>query len=216
MLTACAALVIVAAGVFGGLALGHRLHPSAAVSGRSRGANGQASGPAGAASPGSAATVTLPSGYDWYSLSPASAGTSAGFRLAVPEGWGASTSGLTTYVRDPGGAGFMEIDLTRHNLPGALAEAHWLEVRTIGQGKFPGYRRISIRPAQVAGSAGAVWSFSWQEPGVGRVFAQDYLFDLTTSGGSQSYAVYASAPAASWRQTVQMLAEATRTFQPLT
>ena len=61
-----------------------------------------------------------------------------------------------------------------------------------------------------------MWSFSWQEPGVGRVFAQDYLFDLTTSGGSQSYAVYASAPAASWRQTVQMLAEATRTFQPLT
>jgi hypothetical protein len=61
-----------------------------------------------------------------------------------------------------------------------------------------------------------VWSFTWQEPGVGRVFAQDYLFDLTTGDGSQSYAVYASAPAASWRQTAQILAEAIRTFRPLT
>jgi serine/threonine protein kinase len=218
-LTACAALAIVAAGVFGGLAIGHHLHssPSASAQGSpgSRG-SGQPVTPARGASPGGAATVSLPAGYDWYSLSPASSGTSAGFRLAVPDGWNATTKGLATYVRDPAGAGFMEVDLTRHNLPGALAEARWLEARTISLGKLPGYRRISLRAAQVSGSAGAVWSFTWQEAGVGRVFAQDYLFDVATGSGSQSYAVYASAPAASWRQTVRMLAQAIRTFQPLT
>jgi hypothetical protein len=203
VLTACAALVIVAAGVYGGLALARRshVHPPA--------------GPAGPASPGSGATATLPPGFGWYSLSAASAGTTAGFRLAVPRGWAASTKGLTTYLRDPAGVRFMEVDLTRHTLRGAIAEARWLEVQTNRQGKFPGYRRVSIRPVRVSGSTGAVWSFTWQEAGAGRVFAQDYLFDLNTGRGSQSYAVYASAPTASWRETTQMLAEAIRTFQPL-
>jgi hypothetical protein len=209
-------LVIVAAGAFGGYVVAHSMRSSPAGRAQGRGDTSHGSRPAGATGPGSAATATLPPGYVWYSVSPASAGTTAGFWLAVPQGWNASTTGLTTYLRDPAGARFMQVDLTRHTLPGAVAEARWLEVHTIRQGKFPGYRRISIRPVRVSGSTGAVWSFSWQEAGVGRVFAQDYLFDLNTGDGSQSYAVYASAPAASWRQTMQMLAEAIRTFQPLT
>ncbi len=214
-LAAGAALLIVAAGVVAGLAIAHGTRSAAAARAQGRRAVSAVSTPAGAVTPGPA-TATLPPGYNWFSVSPAGAGTTAGFRLAVPQGWGASTKGLTTYLRDPAGTSFMEVDLTRHNLPGALAQARWLEVRTISQGKFPGYRRISISPVRVSGSVGAVWSFTWQEPGVGRVFAQDYLFDLTTGDGSQSYAVYASAPAASWRQTAQMLAEAIRTFRPLT
>ncbi len=192
VLTACAALVIVAAGVYGGLTVARGSHGSPQAR------------PAG---PGSGGAATLPAGFAWYSVSPASAGTTAGFRLAVPRGWTASTKGLTTYLRDPAGVRFMEVDLTRHTFPAAIAEARWLEVQTNRQGKFPSYRRVSIRPVRVSGSAGAVWSFTWLEAGAGRVFAQDYLFDLNTARGSQSYAVYASAPAASWRQTTQMLAD---------
>jgi eukaryotic-like serine/threonine-protein kinase len=96
-----------------------------------------------------------------------------------------------------------------------MAQARWLEARTLRQGKFPGYRRVAIRPVRVPGSTGAAWSFTWQEADVGRVFAADYLFDLATAGGSQSYAVYASGPAASWPRTARILREAIRTFHPL-
>jgi hypothetical protein len=210
-LIACGALVIVAAGVAGGLAIAHGMRSSAAGPGGSS----HASSPAGATSPGSAAAETLPQGYAWYSLPAASAGTTAGFRLAMPQGWDASRKGLATFLRDPAGGTYMEVDLTPHTRQGARAEVHWLEAHTISQGRLPGYRRISIRTVRVSGSAGAVWSFTWQGAGAGRVFAQDYLFDLTAGGGSQSYAVYASAPAANWRQTERMLAEAIRTFRPL-
>ena len=142
-------------------------------------------------------------------------GTAAGFRLAVPQGWAASTNGLTAYLRASTGAAYLEIDLTPHTLPTAMAQARWLEARTLRQGKFPGYRRVAIRPVRVAGSTGAAWSFTWQEADTGRVFAEDYLFDLATAGGSQSYAVYASGPAASWQRTARILGEAIRTFHPL-
>jgi hypothetical protein len=110
----------------------------------------------------------------------------------------------------------MEVDLTPQGGRGAMAQARWLQSRTLAQGKFPGYRRISLRPVRLLNSIAARWSFTWREPGAGRVFAQDYLFSLRSGGGSQSYAVYGSAPVASWRQTARFLAEAIRTFRPLT
>jgi tRNA A-37 threonylcarbamoyl transferase component Bud32 len=218
-LAACATVAIVAAGVIGGFAVAHATRSSPTAGGQVRRDTSHAtSSAANTSSPGNApATATArPAGYDWYSLPAASAGTAAGFRLAVPRGWDASRKGLVTYLRAPAGAGFMEVDLTPHTFPGPMTEARWLEARTRRQGKFPGYRPISIRPVEVLGSTGAVWSFSWLEAGVGRVVAEDYLLDLSTSGGSQSYAVYASAPIASWPPTAQILSEAIRTFQPLT
>jgi hypothetical protein len=219
-LAACAALVIVAAGVLGGLAVAHGLHRSPSRARGRRGAShaaapARATGPGSTGSSGGTAASPLPPGYAWYSRPAASVGTAAGFRLAVPQGWAASTNGLTAYLRAPTGAAYLEIDLTPHTLPTAMAQARWLEARTLRQGKFPGYRRLAIRPVRVAGSTGAAWSFTWQEADMGRVFAEDYLFDLTTSSASQSYAVYASGPATSWRQTARILGEAIRTFQSL-
>jgi len=219
-LAACAALAIVAAGILGGLAVAHGLHRSPSRARGRRGAShaatpARATGPGSTASPGGTAASPLPPGYAWYSRPAASVGTAAGFRLAVPRGWAASTNGLTAYLRASTGAAYLEIDLTPHTLPTAMAQARWLEARTLRQGKFPGYRRVAIRPVQVAGSTGAAWSFTWQEADMGRVFAEDYLFDLATSSASQSYAVYASGPATSWWQTARILGEAIRTFQSL-
>ena len=219
-LAACAALAIVAAGVLGGLAVAHGTHRSPS---RARGRQGashatrpaRVTGPGRTASPGGAAASPLPPGYVWYSRAAASAGTTAGFRLAVPQGWAASTNGLATYLRAPAGAAYLEIDLTPHTRPDAMAQARWLEARTLRQGKFPGYRRVAIRPVRVPGSTGAAWSFTWREAGVGRVFAADYLFDLATDGGTQPYAVYASGPVTSWRQTTRIIRAAIRTFHPL-
>jgi hypothetical protein len=209
-LAACVALAVVAIGVLGGFAVAHLMRSSPGSRGRNQ------SGTSHSTTPGGTVPTSLPAGYDWYSLPAASAGTAAGFRLAVPTGWDVSRSGLVTYVRNPSGAGFMEVDLTPHTFAGNMAEARWLQARTLAQGKFPGYHHIALRPAVVAGSSGAVWVFSWLEAGVGRVIAQDYLFTLPAGGATQSYAVYASAPASSWPQTSQVLNEAIQTFQPLT
>ena len=135
--------------------------------------------------------------------------------MAVPSGWSTSRNGLVSYAKNPSGAGFMEVDLTQHTFSDEMAEARWLQAKTISQGKFPHYRRIALKPTSVAGQPAVLWTFSWVESGVGRVAAADYLFNLPAGGGSQSYAVYASAPVSSWPQTSQALSEAIQTFQPL-
>jgi tRNA A-37 threonylcarbamoyl transferase component Bud32 len=225
-LVACVAVAIVAVGLLGGFAVSHFMRREADGKAGLKPGTGHAastgthssapaSPPSSPQSTASAAPPPLPDGYTWYSLPAASAGTTAGFRLAVPSGWSTSRSGLVTYARNPSGAEFMEVDLTPHTYAGVMAEARWLQAKTLSQNKFPGYRRISISPTSVAGSPAALWAFSWQEAGVGRVIVEDYLFDLPAGSGSQSYAVYASAPVAGWSPTVQALNEAIQTFQPL-
>jgi hypothetical protein len=219
---ACVAAVIVGAGIVGGFAVRAARIARITNSSHSTGTKG---GPTASTAPGGHPTATsstaaggtsaAPAGYSWYAQSAASTGTAAGFRLAVPQGWGETRNGLTTYLRAPAGAGFMEADLTQQSIANTMAEARWVERQARRQGKFPGYRRIALRPVQVLGTSGAVWSFSWQEAGVGRVVAQDYFFDLNTSGGSQSYALYGSAPLGSWPTGKQILSEALSTFQPV-
>jgi hypothetical protein len=219
----CAAAAVVAAGVLTGFAIAHF---SGSASKNANAGGGAGDGKLGAglgthpASAGAHASATpqtaLPGGYSWYTLPAATAGTDAGFRTAVPTGWRTARDGLVTYVRNPSGSGFLEVDLTQHAKAGNLAQARWLQVESLRQHRFPGYRRISLRPATVLGSPGAVWTFSWTERGVGRVIAQDYLFSVTARGGTtQSYAVYGSAPTADWPQTATAIREAISTFQPL-
>jgi hypothetical protein len=222
-LAVCAAVAIVAAGVLGGFAIAHFAGSSPGGS-RTRGKShsshiGTRAGtsPKASSSPaaGSTPPPSVPAGYTWFSQPATTTGTTAGFGMAVPSGWQTSRSGLITYVKNPSGIGFMEVDLTPHTFSSDMAEAHWLQAKTLSEHKFPGYRRISLRPTEIAGSAGAVWTFSWVEQGVGRVVAQDYLFSLPASGTTQSYAVYASAPRAYWSQTAQQATEAIQSFQPL-
>jgi hypothetical protein len=214
-LVACVAAAVVAVGVLGGFAVAHFMGAAANGSPSKTGST-QAAGHHGSSpSPSASVPTALPYGYTWYSLSAASAGTTGGFRVAVPSGWSTSRTGLVSYARSPAGAGFMEVDLTQHTFADEMTEARWLQEKTISQGKFPHFRRIALRPTSVAGQPAALWTFSWVETGVGRVIAADYLFNLPAGGGSQSYAVYASAPVSSWSQTSQALNEAIRSFQPL-
>lgn len=219
MLVAWAAVAVVSAGVLGGFAVAH-FTGSAAKNGQpgagtGHGKTGHAASPAGARPGASQAPMALPAGYTWYAVSAANAGTAAGFRLAVPAGWNTAQNGLATYVHNPSGPGFLEVDLTQHTKAANLAQARWLQAESIRQHRFPGYRRISLRPATILGSPGAVWTFSWLERGEGRVIAQDYVFSASGSTGTQSYAVYGSAPAAAWPQTARALHAAIKTFQPL-
>jgi tRNA A-37 threonylcarbamoyl transferase component Bud32 len=211
------ALAIVVAGVAAGALIAQHRHDLDAATGTSGSTTGPTTPAVKASSahnsaPGS--TAAAPSGYSWYAQPSTETGTAAGFRLAVPQGWTTSVSGVVTYLRDPSGTSFLEVDLSKQAFPNAVNEARWLQAKTLSQGKFPGYQRYSLGPVQVAGVSGALWSFSWQEQGAGRVFVQDYLFRLSTSGGSQYFALYASGPLTDYQQDLQIATEAVHSFQP--
>jgi hypothetical protein len=222
VLAVCAAAAVVAAGTAGAFALAHFTGSAASGNGQAgtgtrhgKQSAGHAVQPAGARAGASRAPQAVPAGYNWYTLPAATAGTAAGFRMAVPAGWSTAREGLATYMRNPSGTGFLDVDLTQHTKAGNLAQARWLQMETNRQHKFPGYRLISLRPAAILGSPGAVWTFSWTELGAGRVISQDYLFTADVRGGTQSYAVYGSAHAADWPRIAKALAVAVHTFQPL-
>ena len=114
----------------------------------------------------------------------------------------------------PGGRTFLEIDLTPHTKTDMLAEANYLVQITQQQHKFPGYQVVSIRRASIRGGSGAAWEFTWQSA-AGTIRALDLLYIASTPAGQQSYALYMSAPAATWNSHLAAFDEEMHTFQPV-
>src|ERR1035438_6930323 len=156
LLAGLGAAALVGAGILGGLAIGH--------SGRS----------------------PLPAGYQWHTVPAAETGTAAGFTMAVPNGWHVSTHGLVTDVIDPAGPRSMQVDLTPFEADSAFGETSLLAERAVTDGSFPGYRRVALRSFLFHDSLGAVWNFTWQEPGLGRVDVLDVLFRGHAQAGSRA------------------------------
>ena len=184
LLAGLGAAALVCAGILGGLAIGH--------SGRS----------------------PLPAGYQWHTVPAAETGTAAGFTMAVPNGWHVSTHGLVTDVIDPAGPRSMQVDLTPFEADSAFGETSLLAERAVTDGSFPGYRRVALRSFLFHDSLGAVWNFTWQEPGLGRVDVLDVLFRGHAQAGRQAYRIQISAPAADGATSGAIFAEALRTFNP--
>jgi eukaryotic-like serine/threonine-protein kinase len=159
-------------------------------------------------------TGPLPGGFTSISQ-PAAANETAGFSIAVPTSWKESTSGYQTYLRDPAisGANIL-IDLTPHTFPNdMLREAEYIESQSIPH--FPGYHRVDLRAWTIRGTPGSFWKFTWTDQGVSQE-ALDLLFVLRTSAGPQSYALYMTAPTASFAQLRSTFDEEVETFRPLT
>ena len=184
LLAGLGAVAVVCAGVAGGLAIGH--------SGRS----------------------SLPSGYHWYTAPAARTSTTAGFTMAVPNGWRASTRGLITNVVDPVGHVSMQVDLTPFGAATAPGEASMLEEQARTDGSLPGYRRVALRPLLFHGGLGAAWEYTWQEPGIGRVDVLDVLFTERGRAGRQAYQIRVSTPMAGRTASRAIFDEALRTFGP--
>ncbi len=182
LLAGLGAVAVVCVGVAGGLAIGH--------SGRS----------------------SLPSGYHWYTAPAAGTGTTAGFTMAVPNGWQASTRGLITDVADPVGHVSMQVDLTPFEAATAPGEASLLEEQALTDGSLPGYRRVALRPLLFHGRLGAAWEYTWQEPGIGRVDVLDVLFTERGRTGRQAYKIQVSTPMAGRTASHAIFEEALRTF----
>jgi hypothetical protein len=164
-----------------------------------------------------AASDVLPTGWYWYTLTAATAGTNAGFKLAVPDGWQVSRGpGLRWYLRAPGSSTFLQVDLTPHTYSSMLAEAKYVAARSLQESLFPGYADQTIRPVYVRGQAGAAWGFTWQDSSAGRLRALDLMDIAKTTAGNQSYALYMSSPVASFDGDLATFTEEVRTFRPET
>ena len=158
------------------------------------------------------ATGSLPSGFTMTSQ-PAASKATAGFTIAMPPNWQKSTSGYQTYLTDPADSNTnVLIDLTPHTYPDMLREAQYIEAQSIP--RFPGYHRVGMAATQVRGTTGAWWKFTWNKKGVQQE-ALDLLFVLHTPAGSQSYALYVTAPESKFDQMRPTFDEEAETFATL-
>jgi hypothetical protein len=158
-------------------------------------------------SPGS-----LPSGYTTYSV-PTGSGEQAGFTLGAPTNWKASTSGYQTTFADPSASDTnLLVDLTPHMYPNdMLKEATYIRDNSIK--KFPGYKQLGMARLTIRGQPGAYWKYTWDNNGVQQEVL-DLLYMAPTSGGTQSFALYMTAPASAWDQMRPVFDEEMRTFKP--
>jgi eukaryotic-like serine/threonine-protein kinase len=162
-------------------------------------------------------TGALPTGWTTVTHSATSTET-AGFTIGAPPNWAPSTNGYQTYVRDPSANANILIDLTPHTFPNdMLREAEYIKRQSLLQNRFPGYTQVGggLAATPIRGTTGAYWKFKWLDNGVQQE-AIDLLFVLHTSAGSQSYALYMTAPASMWNGMRPIFDEVAETFTPLT
>ncbi len=167
-----------------------------------------------AAAAGAPSTGPPPAGYRSVTVGAATLGSTSGFTIAVPDTWKFSVRGTAAFAEAPTGGAFLQVDLTPHTYRDMLREARYLAALTQKQGKFPGYLGLGIRPANVRGTRGAAWQFTWQSPALGRVRALDLVYNASTSAGLQSFALYMSSPNTAWNSNLAAFDEEARTFQP--
>ncbi len=154
-------------------------------------------------------TGALPAGFTTYSQ-PASSNENAGFSLAEPSNWAPSVSGYQTYLRDPSANANILIDLTPHTYPNDMVqEARYIKTNSLN--RFPGYTQLGLQATNIRGTSGAFWKFTWDDQGVQQEVI-DLLFVLQTPAGSQSYALYMTAPEALWTQLRPVFDEMAETF----
>jgi hypothetical protein len=136
----------------------------------------------------------------------------------VPSGWTVRQKNLSTYLDAPDGAQYLDVDLTKHDHADMLAEAEYVERNAFAQGHLPGYHRISLRQVEIRETTGAFWAFTWVTRAGVTMRVDDLLFELQTSSGPQSYAVYFTSPNADFAGSrgLPLLERMLRTFEPVT
>jgi tRNA A-37 threonylcarbamoyl transferase component Bud32 len=156
-----------------------------------------------------------PPGFQWEQVSAASLGSTAGFKIAIPDAWQLNRDNLLTYLQAPPGSPYIEVDVTPFAYPGPLREASYLEAQAQADHIYHLYHRLAMSSASFRAAPAAIWRFRWQQPGVGPVGVLEVLGTLPTSAGPQSYALAVSAPAAQFATARVIFRTALQTFTPL-
>jgi eukaryotic-like serine/threonine-protein kinase len=180
------------------------------------GGQGTASSASGGPGAGSSPASGGGTGYRWFQVTPASSGTSAGFKVAAPATWQLSTRGLVSYLRPPSGRAFIEVSLAPFSHPGPLREAAFLQAQSLRQDLYPGYRLVAIRSGTFLGQPDAAWRFSWLGGGTTRVGVLQWLVSVPAPAGTQSYELAVSAPSPTFSWALTLFRRVMLTFQPLT
>jgi eukaryotic-like serine/threonine-protein kinase len=153
-------------------------------------------------------------GYQWFQVTAASTGTTAGFEIAAPATWQMTRQGVVSYLRPPSGNVSIEINLAPFTYLRPLREAGFLQAQAIQQDLYPGYQPIATRPGILLGAPDAAWRFSWQD-GSTRTGVLELLVTVDTAAGTQSYQLAVSAPSAEFAWAQAIFRRALPTFQPL-
>jgi serine/threonine protein kinase len=162
-------------------------------------------------------TGPLPSGFTTYTHH-ASGSQAAGFSLAAPTNWAASTTPPDqTFLTDSTVSSTnILIDLTPHTYPNdMLKEAGYIKSQSLAKGTFPDYVEQDLKATTIRGTRGAIWKFTWVNKAGVKQQAIDLLFVMPTSTGSQSYALYMTAPSSMFDQMRPIFDEEVETFTSL-
>jgi hypothetical protein len=189
---------------------------STGTGGRSTASLGSGDDPASGSSSANSGGGDPSAGYQWFQVTPASSGTAAGFKVAVPASWQLTTQGLVSYLRPPSGRAYIEISLEPFTYPGPLREAAYLQAQALRQDLYPGYRLVAIRPGTLLGHPDAAWRFSELQGGTKRVGVLQWLVSVPTPAGTQAYELAVSAPSPAFTWALTVFRRAMLTFQPLT
>jgi tRNA A-37 threonylcarbamoyl transferase component Bud32 len=210
MVALIAAALVAAAAIGGGAAYALRGHSTPGARAHTTGNANLPKTVQALDSPSSA----VPAGWIPVRVLPSDTATTAGFTIDMPPGWSEKRAGLRTFLYAPDGVRYMDIDLTRHTYANMVNEATYIERQSVAQGRFPDYRRATIKAVPIRGTTGAFWQFTWLMPGDVKMRSDDILFIAPTQAGPQSYAIYFRSPDSIWNsQSIPLFQKMLRTFQ---
>jgi serine/threonine protein kinase len=156
----------------------------------------------------------FPSGFTSYTLPASAVGANAGFSLSYPGSWAVQRNSYQTYFRSPALNAYVLVDLTPHTFPGdMLREARYIKLHSASA--HPGYAQLALTRLSIRGAPGSYWKFTYTDDGVTQEVL-DLLWVQNTSAGDQSYAMYFTAPAASWSALRTTFTAIAQSFQPVT
>jgi serine/threonine protein kinase len=157
----------------------------------------------------------FPAGFTAYKATASSDATTAGFSVSYPGSWSDKPSGYQTYFQDPQLNAYVLVDLTPHTFPNNMVrEAQFIRKRSASA--HPDYKGMgAITSWTIRGAAGSYWRFTYDDDGVTQEVL-DLLWVASTSAGNQSYAMYFTAPEASWGQLRPDFSTIAQSFLPVT
>ena len=216
VLTAAAALILVAAVIAAVIATSHRTPQATAGKGQATGrpTTPSASPRPSATSPHNATTPTpsprsgqtgpavIPAGYHEFR-------NSTGFSIAVPDGWRVSHQGHYVYLLPPSGAEFLLIDQSDHPQPDPLKD--WQQQEASRESTYPGYHRIRLETVRYPQAEKAAdWEFTYYHRGV----LTHVLNRNVLANAQHAYALYWSTPESQWSHSWHLFKVLEETFRP--
>jgi Protein kinase domain len=157
-----------------------------------------------------------PPGFAWHTFTAASLGTTAGFAIAVPDGWQTQPQGKDVAFTPPADGARIDVILDPFIAATPAGQAEADQAAALAAGTFPGYRLDSITPAQFRGAPAAQWRFTWRPAGgLVRATTMSLLATLPTAAGSQAYTISVTAPDLDFPAFRLVYETALATFRPL-